>query len=125
MTATEKLFEVLGELLYAIAMADGVIQEEEITALEEIVENHPWSASVQWSFNYEKSKAHDLEEVYKKVINFCHQYGPSPYYTEFISAMEKIAEAANGIDAKESEMIRSFSTDLTARFQQYLDRKNS
>ena len=39
MTETERLFEVFGELLYAIAMADGVIQKEELSALEEIVEN--------------------------------------------------------------------------------------
>jgi uncharacterized tellurite resistance protein B-like protein len=124
MTATEKLFEVFGELLYAIAMADGLIQDEELTALEEIVENHPWSTAVKWSFNYEKTKAHDLEEVYNKVINFCHQHGPSAHYTDFISAMNKIAAAANGIEAKESELIESFSTDLIARFQQDLDKKN-
>jgi uncharacterized tellurite resistance protein B-like protein len=124
MTKTERLYEVFGELLYAIAMADGLIQEEEITALEEIVENNPWSTSMQWSFNYEKNKAHDVEAVYKKVINYCHQHGPSPHYIEFISAMEKIAAAADGIDAKETEMIQSFSADLTARFQQDLDKKS-
>ena len=108
MTETERLFEVFGELLYAIAMADGVIQKEELSALEEIVENHPWSTPIKWSFEYEKSKAKNLDEVYNKVINFCHQHGPSPHYTDFISAMEKVAAAANGIESSESDMIQSF-----------------
>jgi uncharacterized tellurite resistance protein B-like protein len=125
MTETERLFEVFGELLYAMAMADGVIQEEEITALEEILENHPWSTSVKWSFDYESGKSSDVEIVYNKVINFCHSHGPSAHYPDFISAMEKIAAAADGIDPKESAMIASFSTDLIARFQRDLDKKNN
>ncbi len=124
MTETERLFEVFGELLYAIAMADGVIQKEELSALEEIVENHPWSAPIKWSFEYEKSKANDLDEVYNKVISFCHHHGPSSHYADFISAMEKIAAAANGIESSESDMIQSFSTDLIARFQRDLDKGN-
>ncbi|NOQ75207.1 MAG: TerB family tellurite resistance protein [Crocinitomix sp.] len=124
MTAAERLFEVFGELLYAIAMADGLIQDEELTALEEIVENHPWSTAVKWSFNYEKTKAHNVEEVYNKVINFCHQHGPSPHYTDFISAMEKVAAAANGTEDSETKIIQSFSADLTARFQEDLDKKS-
>lgn len=125
MTETERLFEVFGELLYAIAMSDGVIQKEEITAFEEVLENHPWSTSVKWSFNYETTKGTAIEDVYNKVINFCHHHGPSAHYPDFISAMEKIAAAANGIDEKEAAMIKSFSADLTARFQRDMDKKSS
>ena len=41
MTDKEKLYETLGELLYAIAKADGVIQAEEKEALEKMFKNHP------------------------------------------------------------------------------------
>jgi uncharacterized tellurite resistance protein B-like protein len=36
----EKLYEALGELLYAMAKADGTVQESEIRAIDNIVKNH-------------------------------------------------------------------------------------
>ena len=37
MTDTEKLYETMGELLYVLAKADGVIQEEEVNKLNELL----------------------------------------------------------------------------------------
>ena len=122
MTNQEKLYEVLGELLYAIAKADGVIQTEEKEALNELLSKHAWASEIKWSFNYEESKDSSMEETYKKVINFCHSYGPTPVYEEFIDAMKFVANASQGIDQNESAMIDSFSKDLIARFQKDLDR---
>ena len=38
----EKLHDTFGELLYAVAMADGVIQEAEENAMKEVLKDHPW-----------------------------------------------------------------------------------
>lgn len=122
MTRLEKLYETLGELLYAVAMADGVIQDEERDSLKELLKKHNWAKEIQWSFDYEASKNSGVEETYNKVINFCHSYGPTPVYEEFISAMTTIAEAAEGVDANEAAMIHSFSKDLIVRFQKDIDR---
>lgn len=122
MTQQEKLYEVLGELLYAIAKADGVIQNEEKVALNELLSKHTWASEIKWSFNYEESKDSSMEDIYKKVINFCHSYGPTPVYEEFIDAMKFVANASQGIDENESEMINSFSKNLISRFQRDLDR---
>ena len=56
MKKEEKLYEVLGELLYAVAMADGVIQAEERTAFKALFKNHPYGDKISWSFEYEESK---------------------------------------------------------------------
>ena len=117
MTDTEKLYETLGELLYVVAKSDGVIQEEEKAALENLLGKHPWAKEINWSFNYEVSKEKSIEDVYEKAIAVCHRIGPSPLYTEFIDAMNIIAQANNGIDAHESELINSFSADLIERFK--------
>lgn len=122
MTKQEKLYEVLGELLYAIAKADGIIQPEEKDALNELLQKHSWASEIKWSFNYEEGKNTSVEETYEKVINFCHGYGPTPIYEEFIDAMKFIANASDGIDQNESNIIHSFSKDLIARFQRDLDR---
>lgn len=122
MTSQEKLYEILGELLYVIAKADGVIQDEEKYALNELLQKHAWASEIKWSFDYEASKNSDPEEIYNKVINFCHGYGATPIYEEFIDAMKFVANASEGIDANESEVIQSFSQDLIARFQRDIDR---
>lgn len=122
MSDKEKLYETLGELLFCIAKADGVIQEEEKESLQKLLKNHSWASEIKWSFYYEEANNSSLEETYNKVINFCHAYGPAPEYEEFIEAMKIVAEASDGIDKDESELINSFSKDLIERFQRDLDR---
>jgi len=121
MTNQEKLYETLGELLYAVAMADGAIQPEEQQALEKLLQHHGWAHEVRWSFHYEVSKQTDVQQAYKKAISFCQHHGPSPVYTEFIEAMNIIAAAANGTDQDEEAIISSFSKDLISRFHRDLD----
>ncbi|TLX75245.1 TerB family tellurite resistance protein [Labilibacter sediminis] len=118
MKPIEKLYEVMGELLYAVAKADGVIQKEEKEALRKMLKNHSAGSEIIWSFEFEENNDSTVEEMYNKVINFCHSYGPAPQYLEFITAMKVIANAAEGVSEKESKIINSFSKDLLARFQQ-------
>ncbi|GAA4850585.1 TerB family tellurite resistance protein [Algivirga pacifica] len=119
----EKLYETLGELLYVVAKVDGVIQDEEVASLNKLLEKHPWGKEVQWSFNYEVAKNSSMEEIYHKVVSYCHSHGPSPIYQEFIDAMNTIAEAANGVEDSETEIIESFSADLMERFRKDIEKR--
>lgn len=121
MTDQEKLYETLGELLFVIAKADGVIQDEERGALTKLLKNHSWARDIEWSFNYEESKQPSIEELYDKVIIACHRIGPSLIYTEFISSMNAIADASSGVDEDEDGIIKSFSADLIKRFSEDID----
>ncbi len=122
MSDKEKLYETMGELLYVVAMSDGVIQEEEKTTMQELLKGHDWVNEIEWSFNYEASKERNIDDLYAKVIAVCHRIGPSPIYNEFIGAIKAVAEASNGIDKKEEEIINSFSADLIQRFQNDLEK---
>ncbi len=122
MTDKEKLYEVLGELLFAIAKSDGVIQSEEKEELVKFLESHNWASEIKWSFEYEESKGATVEELYNKVIHYCHSYGPAPEYLEFIDAMKIIAEASGGKDKNEKNIIESFSKDLTDRFRHDIEK---
>jgi tellurite resistance protein len=113
----EKLYEAFGELLYVIAMADGFIQEEEITALEKVLESHPWAADIKWSFNYERKKGSSVEDVYAKVIDYCKYRGPHAEYAKMIEVMEVIATASAGVDPEEKEVMDSFVHTLTEKFK--------
>ncbi len=123
MTDEGKLYETMGELLYAVAKADGVIQNDENEALQDILKNHKWKDEINWSFNYEVSKQRTVEEVYSKVIAVCDRIGPSPLYREFIQAMELVANANNGVDANEEKVMSSFSADLIERFRKDTNQK--
>ncbi len=121
MTDEQKLYETMGELLYVIAKADGVIQEEENAALKELLKGHKWAEQIEWSFNYEVSKEPSVNELYDKVIAVCHRIGPSPIYNEFVSSMEAIANANEDMDDEEAHKIASFSADLIERFKKDLE----
>lgn len=111
------LYDAFGELIFLVAMADGVIQPEETAALDKILANHPWAAEIKWSFNYEASKNNDLEDIYKKVIMACHDNGPDPEFQFMQEVMEAVAAASAGVDEKEDAKIKGFIQDLTARFR--------
>lgn len=113
----EKLYEAFGELLYVVAMADGLIQDEEVSALETVLAAHPWAADIKWSFNYERKKERAVEEVYAKVLDYCTYAGPSPEYQNMIEVMEAMAKASNGVDANEKEVMDTFSYTLIQKFK--------
>ncbi|ANQ49896.1 TerB family tellurite resistance protein [Flammeovirga sp. MY04] len=121
MSDKEKLYEILGELLFVVAKADGVIQDEERQAIDQYIENHPYGEDIKWSFNYEAKKNTPMEEVYNKVLDYCKHYGPTAEYGEFVNAMKVVAEASDGIDENEAEVMDSFSKELLKRFQQDIE----
>ena len=117
-----KLYESLGELIYAVAKADGRIQEVELRTLDELIRGHKWEERIRWSFQFERNKNSDPEQIYKKVINNCESYGPAPEYLEFIDLITKVAESSDGIDSNEEKVIHSFSHDLIERFKKDIRR---
>ncbi|NME71932.1 tellurite resistance TerB family protein [Flammeovirga aprica] len=125
MSDKEKLYEILGELLFVVAKADGVIQDEEKEALETYFKDHPYGKDIRWSFNYEAKRNTPADVVYNKVIDYCKHYGPANEYQEFIKAMEVVAEAADGIDDNETAVMQSFSQDLLTRFKNDIDAMQS
>ena len=82
MKKKERLYEALGELIYAVAKADGLIQKEEFSMLDSLLKDHPWASTIKWSFNYEVSRNKSLDDIYEKAINHCQHYGPAPEYIE-------------------------------------------
>ncbi len=121
MDIQDKLWDAFGELIYCVAMADGLVQKEEITTLENILQSHSWAKEIKWSFDYEISKNNSIDSLYKRVLDICHEYGPSPKYQFLIEILTQVAEASNGIDKDEKKLINNFTRDLTERFSNDLD----
>lgn len=118
MVNRERFYQAFGELLYLVAIKDGLVQKEEIKALEEVLKDHPMSKEIKWSFNYEKNKKNSEELLYKKVVEIYKDNGPDKEYDFIIYALEKVAEASDGIDKDENNLITSFSRELLDKFKQ-------
>ncbi|GAA4275116.1 TerB family tellurite resistance protein [Aquimarina gracilis] len=116
MVSRERLYRTFGELLYVLAMSDGVIQKEEVETLEEILQGHPKGKEIKWSFDYESTNQNDIETLYKKVIEVFSDNGPDHEYDFMIYALTKIADASKGVNAEEQKLITNFSNDLLERF---------
>ena len=120
----EKLYDAFGELVYVVAMADGIIQPEEKKALHKIIQEHPWASEIEWSFNYEVEKHQDIDYLYKRVLDACHQNGPDPEYQFLIEILETVAQASSHTD-DEKKIIDKFTHELTERFKKDIDKLNA
>lgn len=112
----ERLHDAMGELIYTVAKADGLVQEAEVERLEEILQNHSWASQIQWSFNYEQNRDSSLEEVYAKALETCKAYGPSEEYEFLWEVLYEIAKANNDVNASEAKIIVRFKLDLKNHF---------
>ncbi len=124
MSNKEKLYEVFGEMVYVVAMSDGIIQAEEKDALEKILADHPLAQEIEWSFNYEINKHNDTEYLYNKVLNYCHQNGPDPEYQFLVEILEAVAKASSETE-NEKKVIDRFTYELTERFKKDIDKLNA
>ncbi|MGB3464959.1 MAG: TerB family tellurite resistance protein [Cyclobacteriaceae bacterium] len=122
MKANSELYDAFGELIYVLAMADGEIQPEEKATLEHILQSHPWSREILWSFNYESAKNNDVEDTYKKVLQACYDVGPDPAYQFMIEVLEAVGKSSIELDEKEKAVIERFKTDLTTEFNRRFEK---
>ena len=120
MVSKTRLSDAFGELIYTVAIADGIIQEDEVKIIEERLKEFEWGEEVKWSFNYEKKKGSDLKETYLKALETFKDYGPHPDYYNLIELLEDVAKASDGFDRKEGRVISIFNKSLRAHFLEYL-----
>lgn len=121
MVSETRLYDAFGEIIYTVAVADGMIQEEEIKVIEEKLAEYDWGRDVKWSFNYEKKKGSDLKETYLKALETFKEYGPHPDYYNLLELLEDVAKASDGFEKKEGQVISIFNKSLRAHFLEYMD----
>ena len=112
----EKLYDALGELIYAVAKADGIVQPAETQKLEELLMAHPWARDIRWSFDYEQDQDHSVEEAYRKALDTCKDYGPTKEYAFLFEVLDAVAEASHGKDTNEIRVIQRFKGELKEHF---------
>lgn len=121
MVSKSRLLDAFGELIYSVAIADGIVQPEEIETLKEQLKGHPWAREIQWSFDYELKKNHSLKDTYEKALETLKEHGPHEEYAYLVDVIQKIAASSEGIDRTEGRVISNFQQSLRSHFIQYLD----
>ncbi|WP_378185927.1 TerB family tellurite resistance protein [Aquimarina sp. W85] len=112
----DRLYQSFGELLYVAAMSDGVIDEQQMITLEEILLEHPKGKDIKWSFDYENANHSDINTLYRKVIEVFSDHGPDEEYEFMHYALTKLARASEHVNAQNKSIATNFSTDLLDRF---------
>lgn len=121
MVSQARLHDAFGELIYAVAIADGLIQEEEINVIDEKLKEFSWGEDAKWSFNWERKKGTQLKDAYLSALETLKENGPHPNYYELIELLEDVAKASDGFEKKEGQVISIFNKSLRAHFLEYLD----
>ncbi len=116
MADKERLYEAFGEIIYAVAMADGLVMESELQALYRLLKGHPWASQIQWSFDYEEKKHNSLKDTFSKALQTFKEYGPCKDYEYLYELLEEIAKADNHYERKEGQLITNFKKTLQAHF---------
>lgn len=121
MSDKSRLYDAFGELIYAVCLADGIIQPEEIEKIKEVLRNHPWGSEIEWSFNYEARKKNNPKETFDKAIEILKNHGPDSEYVFLVEILEQIASASDGIVPEERAVIDGFQQSLRDHFILFLD----
>ncbi|MCX6312463.1 MAG: hypothetical protein NT084_12600 [Bacteroidetes bacterium] len=116
MTPIERLYYALGEAAYAIAQADGKIQQEEKNKLQAILEEEFRTHKAGFDiteiiFHILQKEGMDSETAYEwalKEMKLNSQYVSENLKNHFIGVMKKVAAAFPPITRAERELIDDF-----------------
>jgi uncharacterized tellurite resistance protein B-like protein len=121
MTPTENLHYAIGELAYAMARADGFVQEEERKRFQDIVSGELKDdqyfdiSSIIFQLMDRKMMHQNSQTAYNWAM---HEIRTNSHYLsprlkeKFIRVMEKIAEAYPPVTEEEKTMIENFRRDI-------------
>jgi uncharacterized tellurite resistance protein B-like protein len=120
MTPVENLYYALGELVFAIAKADGKIQKEEKEKLHDILhaefKKHQTDLDVtEIIFHILQKDVVDARTAYDscvKQIRLNSQYVSEQMKLDFIAVIVKVAQAFSPITSAEEKLINDFIAEL-------------
>ncbi|WP_083733003.1 TerB family tellurite resistance protein [Spirosoma montaniterrae] len=113
--AQSSLYLGFGNLVYALAKADGRVQNEEADAVRQLLAQQPFGDLAQYAFTLLEERNVSIEEAYafgmrrltdnRKALN-------DTLKKQFIDILLHVAGAHDDTSRKEQEMIKRFRRDL-------------
>lgn len=110
---SSEVLDAFGKIIYAVAKADGEVQDSEAEVIRSVIDNDEWAQEVELSFEIERELDQNAEEIFDHAIELFKFQEIGGHYAEFIELLEKIADAHDGIVKEEKEMIDRFKEKLS------------
>lgn len=123
MNSTQNLFYALGEFAYAIALADGKIQQQEKQALRNILIEEFKDNGKEYDFTeivfevLRKDEIGNIETTYNlalKELKLNSHYLSPEMKEKFVRILQKVADAFPPATLKEVAIIEKFKRDISA-----------
>jgi hypothetical protein len=100
MDKKEELYDSFAELIYSVAMADGVIDEEEIAEIKRLTGTHPLGGKIEHLItNTQPGEEISIVQSYKSTLNLCKTIGNDNEYAFLISVLEDFSKVSKQEDA--------------------------
>lgn len=107
-----ELLNTFGRIIYAVAKADGEVQDTEIEVIQKVIDDNEWAQEVELSFEVERELDEDADVIFDKAIGLFQFNEIKGHYKEFIDLLEQIADAHDGIVSEEKVLIDKFKDKL-------------
>ncbi len=111
------LYRSFGDLIYAIAMADGILQEEEKNAIRKIIGDHAMMPFVDESLNRKVKEEISIVSAYYKVMNYIKENKPDPEFHFLLQVLEALSKLSAGVDEDDENLMEDFIADLRSRLK--------
>ena len=109
-----EVLDTFGKIIYAVAKADGEVQESEIEVIRAVIDNHEWAQEVELSFEIERELDEDADEIFANAMELFKFDEVQGHVDDFIDLLEKIADAHDGIVPEEKALIDKFKSKIEA-----------
>ena len=106
----EQVYDAFARMIYAIIIADGVIDREEKKIIEDQVAGKDIEKYLDAYIN--SNEEYLIIESYKNLINACRDYGNSDEYSELIEILNQIKGVSSVIDEDDAEILDSIISNL-------------
>ena len=120
MEGKQRLYCALGQLIYCVALADSVMQEEEIDKVHSLIEK--LSEDVSSNFDIaeivlllQRRQKVSTENAYRSAleeIKLCKHYFDQQLKDDYLYILNGVAEAFNGIEDDEESLIARIKDDI-------------
>ncbi len=106
----DKVYDAFARMIYAIIIADGVIDSDEKSVIEQKVKGKEIEAYLN---DYIKNREEFLIiESYQNLINECREFGYSEEYNDLIDILNQIKTVSAIIDEDDAEILDSIISNL-------------
>jgi len=109
-----QLYNAFARLIYAVTMADGIVQKEEMDVIRKVVGEHPMMGYIDNYFRIGDRKI-SIIKAYYEVLTFIQENKPDPEFSFLLKILEELSKLSEGVHEDDENLMEEFIEDLRAK----------